>query len=92
MNLPVEPANDRRAVPRHLRDVEHEPAPETAGSGARSKDVPVRRRARGALLLVVAGTALAAAVWLGTTATLGIGCLCVAILAAVFAALSFRRH
>ncbi len=92
MNLPVDPAKERRAVPRHLRDVEHDPAPDTAGSGVRRRDVPVRRRARGTVLLVVAAGALAGGLWLGATVPAGVACLCGAAVAGVFASLSFRRR
>jgi hypothetical protein len=86
MNLPPDPADDRRTVPRHLRDSEHQAAPGTAGAGLRREDVPVRRAARGTVLLLVAGAAL------GATLPLGVACLAVAVVAGVFASLSFLRR
>jgi hypothetical protein len=92
MNLPPDPADDRRTVPRHLRDSEHQAAPGTAGAGLRREDVPVRRTARGTVLLLVAGAALGAGWWLGATVPLGVACLAVAVVAGVFASLSFLRR
>ena len=91
MNQPVDPAKDRRAVPRHLRDTEHEPAPQTAGAGMRSGDVPVRRQVRGLVLLALAAAALAAGLWLRATAPWGVACIAGAVVAGAFAALAFRR-
>lgn len=61
MSLPGEPDNDRRAVPRHLRDSEHEKLSDTGAFGQRAADaVPRMRRVWIALALSVA---LAAAAW-----------------------------
>ena len=92
MHSPADPVEDRRTVPRHLRDTEHGPAPETPGSGARRRDVPVRRWARGLLLLVVSAVALAGGLWLGVGVPLGVTFLSVAAIAAALASLSFRRQ
>jgi hypothetical protein len=92
MNLPVDPASERRTVPRHLRDTEHQGAPDTQGSGMRRADFPGRQRLRGLLLLGIAAAALAAGLWFGTGAPLGLACLCVAVAAGVLASLSFRRR
>lgn len=60
MNLPPDPANDRRAVPRHIRDGEHElwqDAVEVA-QGAAS-----RGRRWGVLICVVVIAALVLGLW-----------------------------
>jgi hypothetical protein len=52
---PDEPANDRRTVPRHLRDSEHEKLSDSAVSGRRAEDADPRKgRVWLALALVVA--------------------------------------
>ena len=61
MNLPSNPDEDRRTVPRHLRDSEHEKLSDTGVFGQRAEDaVPRMRRVWIALALSVA---LAAAAW-----------------------------
>jgi hypothetical protein len=62
---PAASSDDRRAVPRRLRDSEHEPAPDTAGSGMRRGDVLARRGGRGVLLLAIAAAAAAVLAALG---------------------------
>jgi hypothetical protein len=61
MNSQVEPGEDRRAVPRHLRDREHDITESSGVFGQRSEDA-VSRRGRGWALLLLA---LAAALALG---------------------------
>jgi hypothetical protein len=64
MSLPVEPKEERRAVPRHMRDGENDLLSDTGVFGMRSTDV---RGGRGRLilyaLLVLGAAGLAA--WLG---------------------------
>ena len=62
MESPGEPANDRRAVPRHLRDGEHDPT--TSGVfSMRAEDLRGVRRGRLWALLVLALALAAAAAW-----------------------------
>jgi hypothetical protein len=64
MSLPVEPKEERRAVPRHMRDGENDLLSDTGVFGMRSSDV---RGGRGRMilyaLLVLAVAGFAA--WLG---------------------------
>jgi hypothetical protein len=64
MSLPVEPKEERRAVPRHMRDGENDLLSDTGVFGMRSSDV---RGGRGRMilyaLLVLGAAGLAA--WLG---------------------------
>jgi hypothetical protein len=64
MALPSEPSHERRAVPRHMRDGEHDPLADTGIFGARATD---GRGGRGRMIvyvvLVLAAAGLAA--WLG---------------------------
>jgi hypothetical protein len=64
MNLPRETPNERRAVPRHLRDAENELMEQTGSFQARAGDV---KGGRGRMvvyaLLVLAAAGVAA--WLG---------------------------
>jgi hypothetical protein len=62
MEKPADPANDRRTVPRHLRDGEHE----LAGSGIfgmRAEDLRGAGRGKVWLLAVLAMAAVAAGLW-----------------------------
>jgi hypothetical protein len=63
MNLPDEPGNDRRAVPRHLRDSEHDVTSSSGIFGQRAGDALSRRR-RGWLLITLALGAALALAWL----------------------------
>ena len=61
MSPPDDPTNDRRTVPRHLRDSEHEKLSDTGAFGQRAEDaVPRKGRVWIALALMVA---LAIAAW-----------------------------
>jgi hypothetical protein len=64
MNLPAEPKEERRAVPRHMRDGENDLLSDTGVFGMRASDV---RGGRGRVvlyaLLVLAGAGAAA--WFG---------------------------
>jgi hypothetical protein len=54
------PGNDRRAVPRHLRDGENDLLSSTGAFGQRADDVRARRRGGWALLLIAVALAAAA--------------------------------
>ena len=56
MNLPPEPKDDRRAVPRHIRDGEHDMLEDTLGSNPGGAAAPGRR----ARLWIYIGILLAA--------------------------------
>ena len=58
---PDDPANDRRAVPRHLRDSEHEKLSDTGVFGQRAEDAVSRKR--GIWIAIALVVALAAAAW-----------------------------
>lgn len=64
MNLPQDPSHERRAVPRHMRDGEHDPLADTGIFGSRAPEV---RGGRGRMivyaLLVLAAAGVAA--WFG---------------------------
>jgi hypothetical protein len=63
MILPADPPNDRRTVPRHIRDGEHDMLEETLGSTRRKSD-SVGRRAR--LWIYLAGiVAAGVGLWFG---------------------------
>ena len=64
MALPSDPSHDRRAVPRHMRDGEHDPLADTGIFGARANDV---RGGRGRMIFYVLLVLAAAGVatWLG---------------------------
>jgi hypothetical protein len=55
-----EPGNDRRAVPRHLRDGENDLLSSTGAFGQRAADVAPRRGRAWALLIATLAVALAA--------------------------------
>jgi len=57
------PANDRRAVPRHLRDGENDLLSSTGAFGRRAGDA-LSRRGRGWVLVLAAVVAALAAGWL----------------------------
>jgi hypothetical protein len=54
MNLPGEPTNDRRAVPRHIRDGEHDSWEDTMAGVPAGKAAPLR------MVLICVAVALAA--------------------------------
>ena len=61
MNLPSNPDEDRRTVPRHLRDSEHEKLSDTGVFGQRAEDAASRK---GWIWVAVAlSVALAVAAW-----------------------------
>jgi hypothetical protein len=64
MNSPQQPANDRRAVPRHMRDGEHELMEQTGSFQARATDVKGGRGRMILYALLVLGAAGVAA-WFG---------------------------
>ena len=64
MNLPPDPSHERRAVPRHMRDGEHDPLADTGIFGSRTSDVGGgRARMIVYALLVLAAAGVAA--WFG---------------------------
>jgi len=62
MNSPVDPDKDRRAVPRHLRDSEHDKLSDTGMFGKRTED-GVSPKARQWMIVVVAIVAALIAAW-----------------------------
>jgi hypothetical protein len=56
MNLPADPPDDRRTVPRHIRDGEHDVLDETKGSPPREPET-AGRRARWWIYFVALGAA-----------------------------------
>jgi hypothetical protein len=60
MTTPEEPANDRRAVPRHLRDGENDLLASTGVFGQRAMDARSRRVRGWAAALLATAAALAA--------------------------------
>jgi hypothetical protein len=64
MSLPVEPKEERRAVPRHMRDGENDLLSDTGVFGMRSTDVRGGRARMILYALLVLGAAGLAA-WLG---------------------------
>lgn len=62
MNLPPDPGHERRAVPRHMRDGEHDPLADTGIFGSRASDV---RGGRGRMIVyaVLVLAAAGAAAW-----------------------------
>ena len=67
MNFTEEPAADRRAVPRHLRDSEHTMSGQAPGAGTRVADAPAARR-RGWIYTLLVLVAAAVIVWLAVRA------------------------
>ncbi|MEO8061904.1 MAG: hypothetical protein ABI821_04060 [Pseudomonadota bacterium] len=59
MNLPGEPTNDRRAVPRHIRDGEHDSFEDTLAG------VPPGKAAKVRLAMILIGVAVALAAGFG---------------------------
>lgn len=69
MDLPRNPEDDRRTVPRHLRDAEHDQGPAAPGSGTRAEDaLPAWRRAGGWICAGLLAALLAAGAWMGLAA------------------------
>jgi hypothetical protein len=62
MNEPLPPGIDRRTVPRHLRDSEHDAAASTGAFGQRAEDA-LSRRGRGWALTGLAFAVALAAWW-----------------------------
>jgi len=62
MNSSVDPGNDRRALPRHLRDGENDLLSSTGAFGRRAEDARAGG-ARGWMLALVAGAAALALAW-----------------------------
>jgi hypothetical protein len=62
MSLPDEPSNDRRSVPRHLRDTEHDGVRDTGASGIRATDAKPGGT-RGVITLVALLALAAVVVW-----------------------------
>jgi hypothetical protein len=56
------PAKDRRVVPRHLRDSEHDPVASTSVAGTRAEDA-AQSRARGWVMWLALVAVATATVW-----------------------------
>lgn len=69
MNLPPKTGEDRRSVPRHLRDSEHDMSGAAPGSGTRAEDADGSRRMRTWLYAVIAALVVATTLWIGLAAT-----------------------
>jgi hypothetical protein len=67
MNPPA-PSDERRTVPRHLRDSEHDMSGAAPGSGTRTEDVGGNRRLRGWIYAILAALAVAFSLWIGLKA------------------------
>jgi len=59
MTSPEDPSNDRRAVPRHLRDGDNDLLSSTGAFGQRAEDARAGRRRGWALALAALAAALA---------------------------------
>jgi hypothetical protein len=64
MNPPSEPG-ERRTVPRHLRDSEHDMTGAAPGSGTRADDAGGSRRLRGWIYAILAALAVVFSLWIG---------------------------
>jgi len=69
MNLPPKAGEDRRLVPRHLRDSEHDLPGVAPGSGTRAEDADGSRRMRVWVYAVLAALLVATTLWIGLAAT-----------------------
>ena len=69
MKLPPKTGDDRRAVPRHLRDSEHDMSGAAPGSGIRAEDADGSRRMRAWIYAVIAALVVATTLWIGLAAT-----------------------
>jgi hypothetical protein len=70
MNLPPREKEDRRTVPRHLRDSEHDMSGAAPGAGTRAEDASDSgRRVRGWVYIVLAALVVAMSLWIGLSAT-----------------------
>ena len=68
MNLPPKTGEDRRSVPRHLRDSEHDLPGAAPGSGTRAEDADGSRRMRAWIYAVIAVLVGASSLWIGLAA------------------------
>ena len=68
MNLPPKSGDDRRRVPRHLRDSEHDMSGAAPGSGTRAEDADNGRRMRAWVYAVIAALVVATSLWIGLAA------------------------
>lgn len=69
MKLPQDPREERRAVPRHLRDSEHDLSGHAPGSGTRTEDASDGgRRLRGWVYVLLAALVVATSLWIGLSA------------------------
>jgi hypothetical protein len=69
MTLPPKSGEDRRLVPRHLRDSEHDQSGAAPGSGTRAEDAGSGRRLRAWVYAVIAALVVATTLWIGLVAT-----------------------
>ena len=69
MNLPPATRDDRRSVPRHLRDSEHDMSGAAPGSGTRASDADDGgRRLRTWIYTAIAALVVATSLWIGLAA------------------------
>jgi hypothetical protein len=68
MNLPPSTREDRRTVPRHLRDSEHDITDMAPGAGMRGEDAGGSRRLRGWVYVALAALVVAMSLWIGLSA------------------------
>lgn len=69
MEMPPRPREERRSVPRHLRDSEHDMTGAAPGAGSRAEDASDRgRRVRGWVYIVLAALVVATSLWIGLSA------------------------
>lgn len=69
MSLPPKTGVDRRLVPRHLRDSEHDMSGAAPGSGTRAEDADNGRRMRAWIYAGIAALVVATTLWIGLAAT-----------------------
>jgi hypothetical protein len=65
MTLPPSPPDDRRTVPRHLRDSEHDMSPSAPGSGTRAEDARGGPGPRTWIYAAILAVAVGIGLWLG---------------------------
>jgi hypothetical protein len=68
MKLPPSSREDRRTVPRHLRDSEHDMTGAAPGAGARADDTGGSRRLRGWVYVLLAALVVVMSLWIGLSA------------------------
>lgn len=68
MNPPPSSGEDRRTVPRHLRDSEHDMTGTAPGAGMRAEDAGGSRRLRGWVYVVLAALVVVMSLWIGLSA------------------------